>query len=167
MKIPKSIAILVVLSALFLNIGVAAEAKLIKAGASVSKFKKGPPPDRKKVMATPLFKEAYGYFSKKNYARAMDCFQTLDATGYCCDTVHYYIAQCYQNTNQTVAASMHYSWVMEKSKDPTLRRYADYANQCLAYYSGHRTYSGQGNNFARNSSGGYPAGGGGGGVRFG
>lgn len=144
-------------------------AKQLKAGVAVSSVgKNGKKPTKAQLMANPTFKEAIGYFQKKNYADALKDFQILDSSGFCSDTVHYYIAQCYQNTNQTVAAEQHYGWVLERSKDATLRRYAEYANQCLAYYSGHRTYSGQGNNFDRGSRGGFNGGGGGGGrVSFG
>ena len=140
------------------------EAKQYKAGVAVSTVKKGGKGATKaQLNSNPMYKEAVGFFQKKNYAAAMKDFQTLDSTGYCSDMVHYYIGQCYQNTNQTVAAGQHYNWVLEKSKDPTLRRYAEYANQCMAYYSGHRTYGGQGNNFDRGSRGGSWGGGGGGG----
>lgn len=143
--------------------GVESDARPIKGGVTVSTVKKGGKPSTKAMLLkNPTYKEALDFFNKKNYAAAMTDFQTLDSTGFCCDLVHYYIAQCYQNTNQTIAAAQHYGWVLEKSKDPTLRRYADYANQCLAYYAGHRTYGGQGNNFDRGSRGG---GGGGGGQR--
>lgn len=143
-------------------------AKQLKASVAVTSLKKGGKhPTKAQLMSNPTYKEAIGYFQKKNYADALKDFQILDSTGFCSDTVHYYIAQCYQNTNQTVAAEQHYGWVLERSKDATLRRYAEYANQCLAYYSGHRTYSGQGNNFDRGSRGGYGGGGGGGRVSFG
>lgn len=139
------------------------EAKQLKAGVAVSTVKKGRRVTQAQLNANPLYKEGVGFFQKKNYAAAMKDFQTLDSTGFCSDMIHYYIGQCYQNTNQTVAAGQHYNWVMEKSKDPTLRRYAEYATQCISYYSGHRTYGGQGNNFDRGSRGGSYSGRGGGG----
>ncbi|CAN5545223.1 hypothetical protein BH10CYA1_BH10CYA1_19140 [soil metagenome] len=165
MKIQNLLAVLILVATLGVPTSFV-EAKQYKAGVAVSTVKKGGKGATKaQLNSNPTYKEAVGYFQKKNYADAMKDFQTLDSTGYCCDMIHYYIAQCYQNTNQTVAAGQHYDWVLEKSKNPTLRRYAEYANQCIAYYSGHRTYGGQGNNFDRGSRGG--GGGGGGRVSLG
>jgi len=118
---------------------------------------------RQQLAANPTYKDALKFFQDKNYAAALSYFQKLDSTGYCCDLVHYYIGQCYQNTNQTIAASQHYNWVIARSSDSTLRTYADYANQTMSYYNAHRTYSGQGNNFSRYNGGGSAGGGGGGG----
>ncbi len=164
MKINKLLSFLVLLVIFFVPL-CDAGAKQIKAGVSVTTInKKGSKPTRAMLNANPMYKEAVGFFQKKNYAGALTCFQSLDSNGFCCDMVHYYIGQCYQNTNQTVAAQQHYDWVVSRTKDPTLRSYADYANQTIAYYSNHRTYGGQGNNFDRGSRGG---GGGGGGNRVG
>ncbi len=162
MNINKLLSFLVLL-VIFLVPLCDAGAKQIKGGVAVSTVKKGGKPTRAMLNANPMYKEAVAFFQKKNYAGALTCFQSLDSNGFCCDMVHYYIGQCYQNTNQTVAAQQHYDWVVEKTKDPTLRSYADYANQTIAYYSNHRTYAGQGNNFDRGSRGG----GGGGGRRVG
>jgi pentatricopeptide repeat protein len=120
-------------------------------------------PLRSYIITTKSYKDALAAFNKKNYAEALRLFDGMDANGFCCDLVHYYIAQCYQLTNQTAAAQMHYDIVLNKSKDANLRRYAEYANETLAYYGTHRTYAGQGNRFdvARAS------GGGGGGMRRG
>jgi hypothetical protein len=168
MKKQSLFTVLVLATTIAVPVG-CAYAKQLKAGVSVSSVKKGGKrPTKAQLMANPTYKDAIGAFQKKDYADALKNFQVLDSTGFCSDTVHYYIAQCYQNTNQTVAAEQHYNWVLERSKDVTLRRYAEYANQCLAYYSGHRTYGGQGNNFDRGSRGGFNGGGGGGGrVSFG
>jgi hypothetical protein len=166
MKINKLLTSLILLVILLAPAAVVG-AKQIKGGVTVSTLKKGAKPTRAQLMANPTYREGVGFFQKKNYASALQRFQTLDATGYCCDMIHYYIGQCYQNTNQTVAAQQHFDWVLEKTKDPTLRSYADYANQCIAYYSGHRTYGGQGNNFDKGSRSSGGGGGGGGRVSFG
>jgi hypothetical protein len=137
------------------------------AGKPVRKGK----PTRQQLAANPNYKEAIKFFNDKNYAASLALFYKLDSTGYCCDLVHYYIGQCYQYTNQTIAASQHYNWVLEKSNDERLKSYADYANQTMAYYDAHRTYSGQGNNFSRynggRSAGGRGGGGGGQMIGFG
>jgi hypothetical protein len=114
---------------------------------------------RQKLPSNPNYQEALKKFQGKNYADALKLFYVLDSSGFCCDLVHYYMGQCYQNTNQTVAAEQHYNWVLAYSKDPILVNYADYANQTLDYYSAHRTYAGQGNNFSRNFTGGSAGGG--------
>lgn len=123
------------------------ESNPLKGSVAVTRIKKGQI-TRQQLAANPTYKQALSAFQVKNYAVALQDFQKLDSSGYCCDMVHYYIAQCYQNTNQTIAASQHYNWVSERSSDPTLRAYADYANQTMAYYNAHRTYAGQGNNFS-------------------
>lgn len=117
---------------------------------------------RTRLQGCPVYKEAIGYFNQKNYAKALQTFEFLDTNGFCCDLIHYYIAQCYQNTNQLQVAMRHYDWVASNSKDAQLRQYSDYANQTMAYYGAHRTYSGQGNYFDPGSRGGGGGGGGGG-----
>jgi hypothetical protein len=104
---------------------------------------------RQKLPSNPNYQEAVKKFKDKNYAEALKLFSVLDSTGFCCDLIHYYIGQCYQNTNQTVAAGQHYDWVVANSKDNTLVAYANYANDTMQYYNAHRTYAGQGNNFAK------------------
>jgi hypothetical protein len=140
------------------------QANQLKGAVSVSRGTHKKVPLRSYIVTTKSYKDALAAFNKKNYAQALLLFDGMDANGFCCDLVHYYLAQCYQLTNQTAAAQLNYDIVLNKSKDPNLRRYAEYANQTLAYYGTHRTYSGQGNNFdvARASRGGF-----GGGMRRG
>jgi hypothetical protein len=97
----------------------------------------------------PAFGQAVGIFNSGKYKDALAAFQRLDEDGFCCDKVHYYIAQSYQGMNQTAPAALNYQWVCRYSKDPTLNYYSQVALSQLAYYQGHRTYGGQGNNFAR------------------
>ena len=97
----------------------------------------------------PAFGEAVGKFNAGKYKEALAGFQHLDESGFCCDKVHYYIAQSYQGMNQTAPAALNYQWVCMYSKDPTLNYYSQVALNQLAYYQGHRTYNGQGNYFAR------------------
>jgi len=98
---------------------------------------------------SPLFKQALVEFGNKRYGPAEQLFENLDKHGYCCDMVHYYMAQCYDNLNQTEAAQMNYQWVAAYSKDATLVNYSIYGYEKLAYYDEHRNYAGQGNNFDR------------------
>jgi hypothetical protein len=161
----KTLFLLALATILIAQIGMV-EAKSLKGSVTMATLKKGKP-TRQQLYANPTYKDAVNYFGIKNYSAALQSFQTLDSTGYCCDLVHYYIGQCYQNTNQTVAASQHYNWVVERSTDERLRTYADYANQTMAYYNAHRTYAGQGNNFNRYNGGRSAGGGGGGGQQIG
>jgi len=98
---------------------------------------------------TPLYRQALTEFGKGQYGPSELHFEQLDKTGYCCDIVHYYIAQCNDNLNQTEAAEMNYQWVSAYSKDQTLVRYSIYGYEKLEYYNDHRDYAGQGNNFDR------------------
>lgn len=119
-------------------------------------------PAAKKAQAKPLpleFYQAARLYNEGKYKESLGHLQHLDASGHCCDKVHYYIALDYHGMNQTVPAEMNYEWVCNYSKDKTLQTYANSALEQIAYYQGHRTYGGQGNNFSRAK----PGGGGGGG----
>jgi hypothetical protein len=155
----KTLALLLtLLSLMLLPASLSVDAKPAKGSGAAARSAKAETAKRAKLAANPLYKEAMELFAKKNFAGARDCFLKLDSTGFCCDTVHYYIGQCYQRTNQTRAAQQHYDWVLSRSKDPTLRAYADYGNQTMAYYNARRTYAGQGNFFAGTTAGGSRAG---------
>ncbi|PWU02718.1 MAG: hypothetical protein C5B53_01355 [Candidatus Melainabacteria bacterium] len=121
--------------------GLIALAKSAKASVQKGQTKAKPLP--------PAFGEAVGKFNAGKYKEALAGFQHLDESGFCCDKVHYYIAQSYQGMNQTAPAALNYQWVCMYSKDPTLNYYSQVALNQLAYYQGHRTYGGQGNNFSR------------------
>lgn len=139
-------------SALLLTANVAVDAKGAKRAPTAGD--KAALAKRARLLANPKYKEGVKLFQSKNFSGALKCFFQLDANGFCCDLVHYQIGSCYQRTNQTMAAQQHYDWVLAHSKDPTLRAWADYANQTIAYYSAHRTFAGQGNNFDRGGQGG-------------
>jgi tetratricopeptide (TPR) repeat protein len=141
----KPLALLLVLSALLSLPAISVDAKAAKSGAS--KKTSAAQAKRAKLLSQATYKEGLSLYQKRNYSGALKCFFKLDGSGFCCDLVHYYIGQCYQHTNQTAAAQQHYDWVVARSQDPTLRSYADYANQTMAYYNQHRTFAGQGNYF--------------------
>jgi hypothetical protein len=140
--------------------------KTLKGGVSVSANirtnKHGKKVDLTKA---PGYRVAVTDYYKGRYGPAAQEFETLDRNGFCCDMVHYYIALCYQGCGQLTLAAEHFEWVTAYSKDPKLRTYADTAYQQLAYYGGHRTYGGQGNNFDKGMLA--RSGGGGGGRSFG
>lgn len=122
-----------------------------KPAAKTSKRKADPALAKTK---TPEYLEAQVALLERKYKDAAQKFEKLDAEGACCETTHYYLAQCYQGMNQTVQAQTHYQWVAYYGKDPTLKQYATVAYNQLAYYQNHRTYKGQGNNFNRYKGGG-------------
>lgn len=90
----------------------------------------------------------------KKYKEAFDIFDRLDRNGFCRDKTHYYMGLCKHNMNQTQEAAQHYQVVYNFSKDPQLRYLASVGYSQVAKYARSRTYSGQGNFFARLSTGG-------------
>ena len=88
------------------------------------------------------FRLALKDFNEKKYGPAAEGFWKLDKAGYCCDVIHYYLAQCYQFNGQLEQATQNYNYVLSYSKDETLRKYSQYANDTLAYYSANRTHNG-------------------------
>jgi hypothetical protein len=127
-----------------LSAGSAYAAKKLVAGISAT-FRTNKVGQMVDLSKAPSYKTAVADFMDRKYGPALAEFENLDQTGFCCDMVHYYMAQCYDNMNQIEPAEMHYQWVVAYSHDPTLQRYSTYGYQKLAYYSTHRSYGGQGN----------------------
>ncbi len=92
--------------------------------------------------------------NEKKYKEAFDILDRLDRSGYCRDKTHYYMGLCKHNMNQTQEAAQHYQVVYNFSKDPQLRYLAAVGYGQVAKYAKNRTYNGQGNLFARLSTGG-------------
>ncbi len=113
------------------------------------------------TVTKPTVASAVKAFNERRFGEALSQFDKLDHSGYCCDTVHYYLARCYQQLSQVAAAQQNYELVMTNSRNPTLRAYSQMAYDQLTHYSQHRTYEGNGNNFSR-MRGGWGRGGGGG-----
>lgn len=136
--------------------------KKLTAGISANYVRTNKKGQKVDLAQAPGYKDAVMNFTNKRYGPAAEAFEKMDRSGFCCDLVHYYIAQCYDNLNQLQRAQMHYQWVASYTKDPTLRVYSNYGAQKLAYYGANRQYSGQGNNFDRGQGGsrrGFPGGG--------
>ncbi|HEY9715015.1 MAG TPA: hypothetical protein V6C72_16215 [Chroococcales cyanobacterium] len=95
------------------------------------------------------FKQASALFDARQYAQALDLFENMDKSGFCCDLLHYYIACSYHHLNQVQKAQKHYRMVASSTVDPILKRYSESGSKILAYYSDHRFYDGQGNDFSR------------------
>ncbi len=79
------------------------------------------------------------------------------------ELTHYYAGLCYQGQGQLQKAAAEFGYVASIAKDPMVKYNAQSALSAVSSYASRRTYSGQGNAFARapmNSGGG-----GGGGTR--
>jgi tetratricopeptide (TPR) repeat protein len=89
----------------------------------------------------------------KKYKEAFEIFDRLDRNGFCRDKTHYYMGLCKHNMNQLQEAAQHYQVVYNFSKDQQLKYLAAVGYGQVAKYAKNRTYSGQGNLFARMSTG--------------
>lgn len=109
---------------------------------------------KKVIPYPPEFYEAQKLaLREKKYKEAYDMFDRLDQNGFCRDKTHYYMALCLHNMNQTQQAAQHYQVVYNYSKDPQLRYLAAVGYGQVAKYAANRKYAGQGNLFARVSTG--------------
>jgi uncharacterized membrane protein YgcG len=115
------------------------------------------------VVEVPTLATARSAFDRREFLVALKQFDKLHSQGMCNDTVHYYMARCYQQNSQVAAALQNYEAVIAKTHDTTLRYYAEVGHAQLARYSHHRTYQGNGNNFQHSRPGPASRGGGGGG----
>lgn len=97
------------------------------------------------------FDEAVKSYKDKKYSQSLSQLQKLHDGGMCTDTIHYYMGLCYQSLNQISAAKQEYETVA-KGKTPALRANAETALAGLNQWSQHRSYQGNGNNFARYST---------------
>lgn len=121
---------------------------------AVAKGKKAKKAAVKVTPYPPEFNDAVRMVYDKKYKDAFDIFDRLDRNGFCRDKTHYYMALCKHNLNQTQEAAQHYQVVYNYSKDPQLKYLAAVGYNQVAKYANRRTYSGQGNIFARMSTGG-------------
>lgn len=149
---------------LILLVVFASQALLPAGHDAEAKGKKGKAKASKKAAAyPPEFYKAVRLVYDKKYKDAYEIFERLDRNGYCRDKTHYYIAYCFHNMNQLAQAAQHYQVVSSFSKDPQLKYLAAVGYSQVERYAASRTYAGQGNLFARLSTGGRSWGGGGGG----
>jgi hypothetical protein len=134
-KIATIIAVLAVISPACFPPAYAAKKPALVISATIRTNKFGQKVDLSKA---PLYKDAVADFNGKKYGPALEKFTQLDQSGFCCDMIHYYLAQCYDYLNQVEQAQINYSWVVAYTQDPSLRTYATYGYQKLAYYNAHR-----------------------------
>lgn len=125
--------------------GQSAEAKAKKGKAQAAKKLPPYPPEFNDAIKLVVY--------EKKYKDAFDIFDRLDRNGFCRDKTHYYMGLCKHNMNQLQEAAQHYQVVYSFSKDPQLKYLAAVGYGQVAKYAKNRTYAGQGNLFARMSTG--------------
>ncbi|MCB9468263.1 MAG: hypothetical protein H6677_08265 [Candidatus Obscuribacterales bacterium] len=110
----------------------------------------------------PSMKAVHNLYSSGQYKDALKLIGKMPQS----DLTHYYSGLSYQGLNQTSRASAEYNWVVSYSKNAQLRQNASRALKSVRSYSRARTYSGNGNVYARyNGTAAASSGGGGGGGR--
>src|SRR5579883_3336223 len=90
-------------------------------------------------------------YNQHKYSQALTQLRQLHSSGACTDSIHYYMALCYQQLNQISAARQEYETVA-KGKTANLRANAQTALASLDRWSQHRSYEGNGNYFDRYST---------------
>ncbi|QQR57495.1 MAG: hypothetical protein IPG59_21355 [Candidatus Melainabacteria bacterium] len=97
----------------------------------------------------PAFKEVKAAYDGGRWKAALDIIATMKPS----ELTHYYTGLCYQGQNQLAKAASEFQWIATYGKDPRLKYNAQVILNSLSAYSTRRTYQGQGNLFARTSSG--------------
>lgn len=92
--------------------------------------------------------------SQKQFSKAAQQLETLDRTGHCCDSIHYFLGVCYQNLNQLEQAKANYAKA-SSSSDPSINYWSQVGYSQVERYQATRSHEGAANNFDRvgNSSG--------------
>lgn len=107
------------------------------------------------VSTKPSIESAKLSYKNGRWKEALDTIAQLKQT----DKTHYYAGLCYQGQGQLRAAAGEFQWVASFSKDPLLKYNATRALVAVGSYSRTRAaYQGQGNNFARTTTGGMRSG---------
>ena len=146
----RAVALFLALTAAFCLVMDAGTAALAsgkkKSGSSAKKADKASTADKQTVVK---LREVQRSYSAGRYRDALDIITTMTPTA----LTHYYTGLCYHGMNQTRQAAAEYQWVASYARDPQLRINASKALNSLTAYSQRRTYQGQGNVFARASTG--------------
>ena len=103
--------------------------------------------ESKKESQTGKMSQVKDLYKKGQYKEALNLISSMPQS----DMTHYYSGLSYHGLNQTSKAHQEYYWVATRSKNPTLRQHATQAIQNLTAYKNSRTYSGNGNVYARYS----------------
>lgn len=85
--------------------------------------------------ADPAFQQALSDFQSRKFSAALTGFQKVATANRSDILSHYYMALCYQSTNQLALASREYQWVATYSKDPALKAKAQAGATQLSKYS--------------------------------
>lgn len=86
--------------------------------------------------ADPTYQQAMSDFQARRFGPALAGFQKVAATNRSDILSHYYMALCYQSTNQLALAAREYQWVATYSKDPALKGKAQAGAAQLSKYAG-------------------------------
>lgn len=86
--------------------------------------------------ADPVYAQAMSDFQARKYSAALAGFQKVASANRADIPSHYYMALCYQSTNQLALASREYQWVATYSKDPSLKSKAQAGAAQLSRYAG-------------------------------
>ena len=85
--------------------------------------------------ADAVYAQAMSDFQARRYPAALAGFQKVAAANRADIPSHYYMALCYQSTNQLALASREYQWVATYSKDPALKSKAQAGAAQLSRYA--------------------------------
>lgn len=88
-----------------------------------------------------VYQQAMTDFQARKYAAALAGFKKVASTNRSDIQSHYYLALCYQNTNQFGLAAREYQWVATYSPDPSLKLKAQAGYAQLTRSSGSSTSS--------------------------
>lgn len=92
--------------------------------------------------SSPVFDRAVQLYKAHQFGPALTTFQAFLKTNPSDAMSHYYMALCYQGTNQMSLSRQQYEWVSAKSPNAQLRSYAAAGLGQLGKYK--TTYSGAG-----------------------
>lgn len=98
---------------------------------------------------SPVFKQAIQDYNSRKYKAALAKLESLPRNGPGSDLIRYYLALCYQASNQINSATNEYAAVYRSSQNKALRHNSALALRSLNKWSQHRKYEGNGNNFSR------------------
>ncbi|MBX9721424.1 MAG: hypothetical protein K2X81_08530 [Candidatus Obscuribacterales bacterium] len=87
------------------------------------------------LAASPVFDQAVQQYKARHYSSAISGFQTVLKSNPSDQMSHYYMALCYQGTNQITQARQEYEWVTRSPGNAQIRNYAFAGLSNLGKYS--------------------------------
>jgi len=100
--------------------------------------------------ALPAITQIKMLYKQGKFRDALNIIATQKPT----ELTHYYAGLCYQGQGQLKQAAYEFNYVASYAKDPMVKYNATIALRSVNSYASARTYTGQGNTFARVASGG-------------